>query len=347
MDLPVVVAERPYVEHCVARFCLRETSNTTSIVGMAFLYVVFLPQHLGDIPIGLLYWYREFRFQSSQKCVTHDAHESSIAKRFTALFTIQADYSGVECLVAMLAQNNQIVGCVPTGLAALQMMNMQPNRLLFCRVSTTALACVVITLQDVLANIVFVVHLAELIVPAHWKRLAFQHSFQPLGVKFYSLYSNECYWKNLAHTLDNGGVLLNFDFHRRRQPALVLAVYPVVETRCPVPGFAVPATATVLPPHREQFYYVVAGGQFFFVEFSIFCAGGKSHMFGTSVHAQNDGLFVSRTSVQEFDHERRVLYNTSLFFLQKQTSLPWRARHQRLAMHIKNVHILHDTMLLS
>ena len=68
-------------------------------------------------------------------------------------------------------------------MTALQMMNVQPNWLLFCRVGTAALACIVVTFQNVLANVVFVVHLAKLIVCPYRQRLSFKHCFQALCVK--------------------------------------------------------------------------------------------------------------------------------------------------------------------
>lgn len=60
-------------------------------------------------------------------------------------------------------------------MTAFNVMDVQPNWLLFCRVGTTALAGVVVAFQNVLAYIVFVVHLAELIVGSYRQGLSGEH----------------------------------------------------------------------------------------------------------------------------------------------------------------------------
>lgn len=98
-------------------------------------------------------------------------------------------------------------------MTAFNVMDVQPNWLLFCRVGTAALACIVVTFQNVLANIVFVVHLAKLIVCPYRQRLSFKHRFQALCVKFCGFHSYKSDRQNSADTLNNSNMLLNLYFY--------------------------------------------------------------------------------------------------------------------------------------
>ena len=126
MDLPVVVAECPRAEHRVAWLCIWDSGNAASVVHMAFRNFILLPQQLGDVPVGLFDRTRQLVPQPREQRVAHNAHESSVTQRLAALFALpQFDFSFMQRLVAMLAQDNQVVRCIPTSLPALQMMDMQ------------------------------------------------------------------------------------------------------------------------------------------------------------------------------------------------------------------------------
>lgn len=179
-----------------------------------------------------------------------------------------------------------------------------------------ALTGIVIALEDVLANIVFIILFPALVICTDRQRLTLQHCLQALGIKLSSFHSHKVYRKNFAYPLDSGNVFLDLHLNRRRQPTFMFAVDSIVETRRPVlSGFAVSAAASILPPCGHQLYHIVSGCQFLFVEFFCLSTGRQSNVFRTRIHAKHDGLFVSCTSVQELDYKRRAFHNESLSLL--------------------------------
>ena len=72
-------------------------------------------------------------------------------------------------------QSDKVARSVTANLTAFKVMYMQFNDFLCGGMSTAALACIVITLQNILANIVFVVHLTELVVGSYRQRLSGKH----------------------------------------------------------------------------------------------------------------------------------------------------------------------------
>ena len=83
----------------------------------------------------------------------------------------------MEVVVASGTQSDKVAWCITAHLTAFKVMYMQLDGFLCGGMSTTALACLVITLQNILANIVFVVHLTELVVGSYRQRLSGKHCF--------------------------------------------------------------------------------------------------------------------------------------------------------------------------
>ena len=81
----------------------------------------------------------------------------------------------MEIIVACCTQSYQVVWRITTHLTAFKVMYMQFDSFLCSGMSATALACIVITLQNILANIVLVVHLTELVVGSYRQRLSGEH----------------------------------------------------------------------------------------------------------------------------------------------------------------------------
>ena len=154
-------------------------------------------------------------------------------------------------------QCDEVVWCIAANVPTFQMMYMQLYDVLCIRMSAAALAGVIISLQNVLTNIVFVVHLTKLIVCLHRQRLAIQHRFEALRVKLCSFYNDFADRQPRADVLDGRNVLLNLDFNRRCQPAFMFAVYPVVKARRTVSGLAVASAPAILTTSREQVNNIV------------------------------------------------------------------------------------------
>ena len=112
-------------------------------------------------------------------------------------------------------QSNQIVWCIASCLATLQMMYMQLNLLCLCCMCSTALASIVITLQHILTNIIFVVHLTELIICTYRQRLVFEHCLQTLRVELRRFHSYKRNGYDLTRMLDNSDVFLNLYLYGR------------------------------------------------------------------------------------------------------------------------------------
>ena len=136
--------------------------------------------------------------------------------------------------------------------------------------STTALTSVMVALQDILTDIVFVVHLAKLIVCSYRKRLSSKHCLQALRVKLCCFYSYKRDRQNFADVLDDGNMLLNFYLNRRCQPAFMLAVDAVIKSWYAIAGLTVASRTAVLPARRKQFYYIAARSKLLAVKFSLF-----------------------------------------------------------------------------
>ena len=148
-------------------------------------------------------------------------------------------------------QSNQITRCIASCLATLQMMYMQLNLLCLCCMCSTALASIVITLQHILTNIVFVVHFAELIISPHRQRFAFEHCFQTLSIELCRFHSNKQNRHNLTHMLDNGNMLLNFNLYGWSQPTLVFTMYAIIKSRCTVTSLSITPCTTKFSTCRK------------------------------------------------------------------------------------------------
>lgn len=103
-----------------------------------------------------------------------------------------------------------------------------------------ALAGVIISPQHILADVVLAQHLALLVVLSLGDRLPISDGLQELEVKLRCLNNHLADGQDGADPPDGGDMLLDLDLHGRSQPALVLAVDPVVEAGLAVSSLPVP-----------------------------------------------------------------------------------------------------------
>ena len=107
---------------------------------------------LSDVAVGVAHVDRraERAFRMAQHFPPHDVHRGGIAESSEVAFEIELDFAGVVCVVARLAERDEVVGAVASGLAALDVVDVE-HRVL--RLAVAALALVPVTPQDVFAEV--------------------------------------------------------------------------------------------------------------------------------------------------------------------------------------------------
>lgn len=161
----------------------RSVANRQSVVDVALRLVHFLLSGVfGNVAMSLPHWDVQLRTKSKKQFLPHDAHEGGVSHRVTlALFEVVCgDDALVEFLVAILAESNQIIGSIASGLPALSVMHMELDVVLLGRVGAAALTGVAIPPEDVLPDVVLPEHFALLVVFTLQDRLAFLHGLDTL-----------------------------------------------------------------------------------------------------------------------------------------------------------------------
>ena len=315
-------------------------ANCQSVIDMALRQVHFLLSGvLGNVAMGLPHRDVQLGTKSQEQFFPHDAHEDSVSRGVTLalLEVLCGDDALVELLVAILAESDQIIRGISSGLPALPVMHMELDIVLLGGVGVTALTGVAIPPEDVLPDTVLPEHFALLVVLALWNRLAFLHCLDKLEVKLSSLNDHFCHGEQIANPLNCRDVFLNLDLHRGCEPSLVLAVYPVVEPRLTIPGFAVSPCSAELPAGREIVHYIVARVDLFGEQFLSLGAAGNSDGLAPRIHADNDFLRVMRGRHDHLNGEwGSVLYFGSLG-IQKVPSLRFGAGHQGTPIFCDNI----------
>ena len=235
MQLSVVMSQCPRVIFRIARNGFHAIRNAAGINHVCFIQPCVLALQFGDISERLSNRDRKLIAKPPHEGISHNTHKCSIPHRRQALCDIaKVNFAFVVCLMARFAKRYQIAGRITSRFARLNMMYVQLNRLFVRRMRLTALAGVVIALENVLPDIVFVIHFAKLIIFANRHRLTLQHSLQPLHIKLCGFYNNFRYRQDAHDALNTGNVLLNLYFDRWSKPSFVLAMHAVVESRRPI-----------------------------------------------------------------------------------------------------------------
>ena len=160
--------------------------------------------------------------------------------------------------MALLTEGDKVIGGIASDMAAFLVVDCKLHWSLICGLDSAALAGVGIPLENVLANVIVVVHLSELIIRTDRQGLTLQHSLEPLCVKLRCFHDDHGDREDGTRPLDGCDMLLDFHLYRRRQPTLMFTVDTVIEPHSTVTGLTVPSTAAQFPPCREQVNYIVA-----------------------------------------------------------------------------------------
>ena len=145
----------------------------------------------------------------------------------------------VEFLVTTLAKGNLVVRGVAAYLPALQMVDVKPDVLFLGWMSSAALAGVPVSPKHVLPYIVVTIHLALLVILTLRNGLSIRNGFQQLQVELGGFYDHLADGQDTTDAPDGSDMLLDFYFHRRCEPAFMLAPHAVVEPWLAIPGLAV------------------------------------------------------------------------------------------------------------
>lgn len=200
--------------------------------------------------------------------------------------------------MALLTEGDEVVGSITSNMAAFLMVDCEFHRSFIRRLNTAALAGVVIPLEDVLANVIFVVHLTKLIICTDWQRFTLQHSLEPLRVKLRRLHDDHGDGEDGTRSLDGCDMLLDFHLYRRCQPTFMLAVNTVIEPCSTVAGLAAPPAAAQLTPCREQVNYIVTRLYLCGEKLLAFSTSRQSDELASGIHAQRDVLSIFAAAVQ-------------------------------------------------
>ena len=215
---------------------------------MGLVNSVFFPRVLGYVSVRFRHRHLECFAKPSDQGFPHDSHERRVAVwSASALSVRKRNLPFVKRFVARFAQCNQIIRRVSADSPALFVMHMKLYASLFRRTLSAALTGVVVPFQYILANVVLIIHFSQLVIRSGRERFPFFHCLQALHIKLRCFHNHLRYRKEGADSPYACDMLLNFDFHRRREPALMLSMDSIVEPCLSVPGLAVPSRTAVLP----------------------------------------------------------------------------------------------------
>ena len=188
-------------------------------LGQGKSYAIVLRQ----IAVGV--FDRQFRMcpaNAVKQRPTHDAHEGFSPER-RAASCLQLDLSCVICLVACLAERDQVVWRITACLAALKMMHVE-DRILGS--TSTVLADMTVSEKNVLA------HVPESKLVALLVARSFDFGILDLlNVEGCGFNHDLGDWQHAANRFNARDVRLNAVLHGRRKPTLVLRSNAIVEAR--------------------------------------------------------------------------------------------------------------------
>ena len=246
-----------------------------------------------------------------------------------------------------LAKGNLVVRGVAAYLPALQMVDVKPDLFFLGCVCSAALTGVIISPKHVLPYIVVTIHLALLVILTLRNGLSIRNGFQQLQVELGGFYDHLADGQDTIDAPDGSDMLLDFYFHRRCEPAFMLAPHAVVEPRLAIPGFAVSPGSAELSTGGQQVHHIIPGYHIGRKEFFLLCQCRHSNGLTSSVYAQNDFLGVAAASVDQLDGKGRPLLHFGFPGIQQMTGFCRGAGHQRTPVFVDDIHFVwHDAFLL-
>lgn len=335
VNLSVVLPLRNHQQGFRKPLGIEVLGNHKGVADMRLDDVLFLAPIFRDVAVGaanLDIW--KHRTKSLHQCLAHDTHESCVSRRASSAATSrQLDFPCVICLVAVLAECDQIVWRIASDFAALQMMDTKFHGFLLRAMSSAILAGIAITMEHVLAGVVYVVHLAELVVRADRKRFSRFHRFQTLQIEFRCLDADSCQRKQPCGKPDALDVVPDLDFDRWREPAHVLGMHTVLEPSSTVSRRPIPAAPAQFTPIRHKPHDIIARTEFGSKQLLLLRSCRQSYIPRSSIHAERNILRKAMRYSEKLDGERCPSNNPCLSRLEQEPHLAvvFR-RHDRLSI---------------
>lgn len=328
MDLTVVLARLPLVEEVSSSQRIQISGNAEGVGAMRLGQAKDNARVLRQIAVGVLD--RQFGMRPAdaiKQRPTHDAHEGFCSERCAAS-CLQLDLPGVICLVAGLAERDQVVGRVSARLAALKMMHVEDQIL---GSASTVPADMTVSEKNVLSHVPEPKLVALLIARAldFWildllnvEGCGFNHD---LGDR-----------KHSANRFNARDVRLNAILHGRRKPSLVLRSNAIVEAWFAVARLAIAPCASESQTVGKKSRDVLSKLDFGREDLLLFRRSGNADILGACIDAQRHVLLRLACGDGQLDRERRSPRYDGLACLQHVSRLCRRTRHQRLAAHVQN-----------
>ena len=258
---------------------------------------------------------------------THDAHEGFRPERLTAL-DLQLDLPCVIGLVAGLAERYQVVGRIPAGLTAFEVVHVED---LVLRTTVTVLANVTVPKENVFTHVPKAELIALLIVRAFNRRI-----LDLLNVERCRLNHDLGDGKQSADRIDARHVRLNAVFNGRCKPALVFRSDTVQKARRTVARLALAALTTQREPGSQKPRDVLSKFDFGRKDLFLFRRSGKADMLCACINAQRHVLLRFTGGDSKLNREWRSTLHHGFSSLEQMPRLCRRARHQGLTAHVQN-----------
>ena len=250
------------------------------------------------------------RPQPLEERPAHDAHEGFRLKR-SAAFHSQLDLAAVECLVARLAERDQIVGSVASRAPALNVMDVEN---LVLGLSVAVLALVSVSEKDVFTNVPEAELFALLVLDTLNVGI-----LQTLHVKGRRFHDDLRHRQDAQDRLNARDMCADAVLHGRRKPSLISLA--VVEPRSTVTGLAGSTGVTQSTATRKKLGNVLTKFDFRRIEFRLFGGGRKSNVLVPGVDAEGHGLRRFSRGDRELNGEGCAPFHHRLLFFEKNPCL--------------------------
>lgn len=294
--LAVVASQAAQLPDGLAGSSCSVSADAPCVVDVAFYESGRDACAFGCVAVGQPDGNAERLFETVVNGPAHDVHGGRVPQGRRPR-QVEGEPSGVICLVAGLAQRDEVVRAVAACLAGLEVMDIEDAVL---GLAMAAPALVSVAEQYVFAYVPEAELLAVLVVGARKAGV-----LDPLHVELRDLDGDGCHRKEMRHVGDGPDVRTDFLFDGRGKPSLRSAA--VVEAGRTVAGGAfASACAARLASGREKFCDVGPEPHFSGVEFPAARYDGDAGMGGACVDAKADRLREGGAFIEELYGERRM-----------------------------------------
>ena len=242
----------------------------------------------------------------------HDVHEGLCSERPTSL-CLEFDLAPMQRFMAGFAQGNEIVGGVSICASALKVMNL---KYLIFAFAMAVLTRVAVTTEHVFARVPGAELFSLLILGT--RDLGIPDELDVKGSRFNDY---PCDWQEFQHILNAGDMCGNDVFDRGSKPALVLAVYTVVEAWRAIACLAIAPRTTTLPSCGQKCAHVRSSLYFGCIQFLLFCCCREADVLVAGIDTQGNWLFCFTSGILKLNYKRNPTLHPGLVIPQQMSGL--------------------------